>query len=511
MDNSSSSKTIAKNTIYLYIRMLLTMVVSLYTSRIVLKTLGVDDFGIYNVVGGLVSLSSLLGGTMYVTISRFLTYELGRGDLNRLKKVFSTSVNIQIFLSLIIIIIAETIGLWFLHEKMLIPDGRMFAANWVYQCSLLSFVIGLVSTPYNAVVIAHEKMSWYAYFSIIEVILKLIIVLCLVLSPWDKLIAYSTFLVVVSILMRWLYAYYCRRYFEESRYTFVYDKSLLVEMGAFAGWNNLGAMAVILRTQGVNVLMNLFFGVTVNAARAIAVQVESAVNQFVNSFSVALNPQITKSFAKEDSQLTNSLIYQGAKYTFYLMLFAAIPITFEAPMILKLWLGGYPEFTVLFLRLTIFVALVDKLSDTLTMSLQASGNIKGLHIMVGCLVIPVIPISYYLYRVGMPAYVSYLIIAIALLSKFLSELLLARNIVGISIIDYCKHVILKIVLVSIFASLIPSIIVTLMNESIFRLILLTFVSLAWTAMVVYAVGVSNHERRYIVAKMNSLIKQKIKK
>mgnify|MGYP003522644674 FL=1 len=260
---SSNNKRIAKNTIFLYFRMMLIMVVSLYTSRVVLNTLGITDYGIHNVVGGLVSMFSLISGSMNTTISRYLTFELGRGNVERLKVVFSTSVNIQIGISLIIVLLAEIAGLWFLNYKMVIPPERMIAANWVFQCSLLSFCINIISVPYNAVIIAHEKMDSYAYFGILEVLLKLLIVFLLLFSSWDKLIYYSILLLAVSLFMRILYGWYCNKYFKESKYFFVLEKSVLKEMGSFAGWNYLGAIAAILRTQGLNVLLNLFFGVTV--------------------------------------------------------------------------------------------------------------------------------------------------------------------------------------------------------------------------------------------------------
>lgn len=483
--------------------MLFTMAVSLYTSRLVLRALGVDDFGIYNVVGGLVSMSSLISGTMHVTISRFLTYELGRGDDNKLRKVFSTSINIQLFLSIVIIIIAETLGIWFLNCEMLIPDGRLSAANWVFQCSLITFVIGLISSPYNAVIIAHEKMSWYAYLSIVEVILKLIVVFCLLLTSWDKLYLYSLLLVCVALIMRFLYVIYCRRHFPESKYELDFDKKLLYEMGSFAGWNNLGAMAVILRTQGINVLMNLFFGVAVNAARAIASQVEAAVNQFVSSFSVALTPQITKSIAKKDVQFSNNLIYKGAKYTYFLILLAVIPILFETSEVLRIWLGEYPDYTVIFLRLTLLVALTDKLSNTLTASLLASGKIKGLHIMVACVVIPVIPVSYWFYYLGKPPYISYILCIFALFFKFVFELILARDVVGIKISDYLNSAVIKMVNVTIISLLVPFILVFTMDESIFRFIVLSVSSLLWTPVAIYCIGLTVSERRFILEKIVS--------
>ena len=313
-ETSANNKRIAKNTLLLYVRTLFVMLVTLYTSRVVLNTLGVSDYGIYNVVGGVVAMFSVISVSLSSSISRFITYELGHGDFDKLKRIFSTSINIQVGISLVILVLAEVFGVWFLNTKMNIPAERMTAANWVLQCSLLSFIIGLISVPYNACIIAHERMSAFAYISILEVVLKLAVVYMLLVSPYDKLATYAVLLVVVALIVRLTYGQYCKRHFEESRYRFVHDKSLIKEMTGFAGWSFFGNGAYMLNTQGVDMLINIFFGVTFNAARGVATQVQNAVMQFVNNFTVAVNPQITKSYASGEREYMYKLVFPFTRF-----------------------------------------------------------------------------------------------------------------------------------------------------------------------------------------------------
>lgn len=336
MQNSSqNNKRIAKNTMLLYGRMFLMMLIGLYTSRVVLNALGVEDYGIYNVVGGLVTMFSMLSGSLSAAISRFITYELGKENQDKLSRIFSASVTIQLLLSLIIVILAELIGVWFLNEKMSIPSDRMVAANAVLQISIITFVINLISVPYNAVIIAHERMSAFAYISILEAIGKLVIASLIVASPLDKLIFYAILMCALSVLIRMIYGFYCKRHFNECSYHFRWDKGLLGQMFKFAGWNFFGAGSALLMTQGVNMLMNMFFGVTINAARGVANQVDSTVQQFVNNFTTAINPQITKSYASEDLPYMHKLVCIGSKYSFFLTWFFALPLLLEADIVLN--------------------------------------------------------------------------------------------------------------------------------------------------------------------------------
>ena len=275
-----NNKRIAKNTLLLYFRMLVTMAVGLYTSRVILQNLGVEDFGIYNVVGGFVAMFSVLSGSLSAAISRFLTFELGKNDLEKLKKIFSSAVTIQIILVLVVVFIAETVGFWFLHNKMVIPESRLYAANWVFQMSIITFGVNLISIPYNAAIVAHERMSAFAYISIIEALGKLVVAWAIAISGFDRLIFYAILMCCIALSIRLIYGCYCKRRFAECTYHFIFDKALLKQMFCFAGWNFIGSSSAVLRDQGGSVVLNLFFGPSVNAARGVAVQVQHAVSQF---------------------------------------------------------------------------------------------------------------------------------------------------------------------------------------------------------------------------------------
>lgn len=316
-NTAENNKRIAKNTLLLYIRMMLTMAVSLYTSRVVLNTLGVEDFGIYNVVGGVVAMFGFLNGAMATTTQRYITFELGRNDFKQLKKIFNISVSIHAFISIIILILAETIGLWFLYNKMTIPVERIDAALWAYQGSIISTIILIMSVPYNALIIAHEKMSTFAYISVLEAVLKLLIVYMLLIGDFDKLKLYALLMCCIQLIIRFIYGNYCKRHFPETKFQLYKDLKLFNNMLAFAGWNLWGNCASITFTQGVNILLNIFFGPIVNAARGITTQVQGAVNQFSWNFQTALNPQITKSYASGDYIYMHKLIFRSSKFTFF--------------------------------------------------------------------------------------------------------------------------------------------------------------------------------------------------
>ena len=376
------------------------MAVSLYTSRVVLNTLGVEDFGIYNVIGGVVAMFSVISGGLSAAISRYITFELGQGNTAKLKSVFSSSVTIQIGLALLIFVLAEIGGVWFLNEKMNLPESRIGAANWVLQCSILTFMVNLISVPYNAAIIAHERMQAFAYISIIEVVLKLLIVYILVIFSFDKLKLYGILLLAVACVIRIAYGIYCKRNFKECTYHFTFNKALLKEMMGFAGWNFIGSFAGVLRDQGVNIVINLFCGPVINAARAIAFQVNVAVNGFATNFMTAINPQITKSYASGDYPYMLTLVQSGARFSFYLLLLLSLPIIIETNTILTLWLKNVPEYTVIFVRLVLVFAMCEVLSGTQITALQATGNIRNYQIVVGSLQLLNFPISYLLLGKG---------------------------------------------------------------------------------------------------------------
>ena len=499
-ETSANNKRIAQNTVLLYIRTLVILLVSLYTSRVVLNALGVEDYGTYNIVGGFVTMFSLLSGALSNAISRFITFELGRGDLGRLKDVFSTSVTVQIILAVITVTLAELLGLWFLNVKMNIPDNRMVAANWVFQCSLLTFAINLVSIPYNACIIAHEHMNAFAYISILEALLKLCAVFLLFVIGFDKLIVYAVLLAFVATLIRIIYGVYCSRNFEECHYTFDVNKPLIKEMTSLAGWNMLGSSGSILNSHGVNLLMNMFFGVTVNAARGLAVQVNSAVTQFVNSFTTAVNPQITKSYAQGDKDYLFKLVMMSSKYSFFLTLVLAAPIIAETPYILKLWLKQVPDYTVLFVRLTMIVSLIASLSTSLYTLALSTGNIKKYQIVVGSLSLSCFFVTYVFYELGLPVETAYYVnIGIQITILFARLIILSRQ-TGISIRQYIASVLYQSLVVALLLYASVFLFLKLMPQETFVNALLVVLSCEVIACVlIFLLGLNKNERKFIVS------------
>ena len=504
-DTAQNNKRIAKNTLLLYIRMLFMMAVSLYTSRVILHTLGVEDFGIYNVVGGVVSMFSVISGSLSAAISRFITYELGKGDKDNLIRIFSSSVTIQIGLGLIILILAELVGVWFLNDKMNIPDGRMYAANWVFQLSILTFIINLVSVPYNAAIIAHEKMSAFAYISILEVVAKLVIVYLLIISPIDKLIFYAVLMATVALMIRFVYGYYCKWHFEECTYHFIFVRELLKKMFGFAGWNFIGAASVVLRDQGGNIVINLFCGPAVNAARGIAYQVNTAINGFVSNFMMALNPQITKSYASGDKDYMMTLIFQGARLSFYILVLLSLPVIINAHYILTLWLKIVPEHTTLFVQLVLIFAMSESISNPLVTAMLATGKIRNYQIVVGGLQMMNLPISYILLRLGcIPETV--LIVAICISQCCLAaRLYMLRGMIGLSVRQYLSRVYFNVLIVSILSAIIPCIFKYMESESFINFVISCFISILFTSIVIFYIGCKEEERHLIILKISKII------
>lgn len=501
----SNNKRIAKNTLFLYLRMFLIMAISLFTSRIILSTLGVSDYGIYNVVGGVVAMFGLLSGSITNSITRFLTFELGKKDFSQLQKVFSTSLNVMMILSLVIVVIGEILGIWFLNYKMNIPEGRMEAANWAFQCSLMTFVMNLISIPYNSTIVAHEKMSAFAYISIFEIIMKLLIVYSLYISPFDKLKSYVVLLLILAFVIRFIYGSYCKRHFKEASYHFVYDKALLKNMTSFAGWNFFGQGAYMMNNEGVNIVINLFFGVTVNAARGIAMQVNNAVNQFVTNFMMALNPQITKSYAAGEIEEMHKLVYRGSKFSYFLMLFFLIPICLETEMILHLWLNVVPEYSVAFVRWTLVITTMGMLSNTLITALHATGKIKKYMIVVGLVEISNFPLTYLLFKMGFnPLAAYYVYFTIYLILMFL-RLYLIKDLIWMKAIVYIKEVYCKVVFVTLVALIAPSLICLVQQDSVIRFVEVGLVSSISTVATVFYLGLASNERKIVIG----LLKNKI--
>ena len=504
---SDNNKRIAKNTLLLYFRMLFMMVVSLYTSRVILNALGVEDFGIYNVVGGVVAMFTVISGSLSAAISRFITYELGKGDQSKLNKIFSASVTIQLLLSLIIVVLIESVGVWFLNAKMTIPADRITAANWVLQFSIITFVINLISVPYNAAIIAHERMSAFAYISILEAVCKLAIAFLIMVSPMDRLVFYAILMCVVSVIVRFTYGHYCKKHFTECTYHFHWDKDILKKMFGFAGWNFIGAASGVLKDQGGNIIINLFFGPTVNAARGIAIQVNSAIMGFVSNFMTALNPQITKSYASGDREYMMTLIFQGARLSFYMLLLLSLPVLVNTHYILVLWLKLVPEHAVLFVQLILIFAMSESISNPLVTAMLATGKIRNYQIVVGGLQMMNLPISYVCLRFGcIPETV--LVVAIAISQCCLAaRLYMLRRMIGLSSIQYMKKVYFNVIAVALLSVMIPAILSMYMEESFLSFAILSLLAMACTIAVELYVGCNGKERAFVIEKVDAAIRK----
>lgn len=504
---SENTKRIAKNTLMLYGRMLIGMLVSLYTSRVVLQALGVEDYGIYNVVGGVVAMFSMISNSLSSSVSRFLTFELGRGDLNALKKVFSTSLTIHVVLAAIIVILAETLGLWFLNARMTIPVDRLYAANWVFHASVFTFVIGLIDVPFGASIVSHEKMSVFAYMSILDIFLRLLIVIFIAYSNWnfDRLIVYALLLVCVVCIMLSIYWTYCKRNFDECRFKLNFDKTYWKSMSSFAGWNFIGCTAGLLKDQGVNILLNLFIGPVVNAARGIAGSVNNVLSSFASNFMTALNPQITKSYASGNYDYMFSLVERGARFSYYILLLLALPVMFEADFVLTLWLKTYPEHTVNFVRLVLAVTMCDILSNTLINLQSATGKIRNYQIVVGGMLLMNFPLSYFCLKKGLPPESTLVVALFVAVCCLILRLVFLRKMAGLSMKRYLVNVCLNVIVVTFLAAIIPFLVYLNMSDGIARFFVICVVTTICSSLSIYFIGCTAGERQFIGNKVSNII------
>lgn len=510
MENQSeNTKRIAKNTLMLYVRMLFGMLVSLYTSRVVLQALGVEDYGIYNVVGGFVAMFSMISTSLSSSVSRFLTFELGRGDMEQLKKVFSTSLCIHLVLAGIVFLVAESVGVWFLNTQMTIPADRLYAANWVFQASLVAFMFGLFSVPYNASIVAHERMTAFAYIGILDIILRLFIILFIAYAPFhfDRLIVYALLLVVLKLSIQIVYWAYCKKHFEECRLQFRFYRDTWKSMSTFAGWNFIGCTAILLKDQGVNILLNLFIGPVINAARAIAGTVNNVLSSFASNFMTALNPQITKSYAVGDYSYMFSLVERGARFSYYILLVFALPVLFETDFILTLWLKSYPEHTVNFVRLILLVTLCDVLSNTLINLQSATGKIRNYQLAVGGMLLMNFPFSYICLKLGFPPESVLIVALLVALCCLLLRLLFLHKMVGLPVCRYLYKVCGNVVVVTIAALLLPLLFMWQMQDGFLRFFVVSLLSVICTLCSVYWIGCTSHEKGFIKDKLLAILKK----
>lgn len=489
--------------------MFVMMLIGLYTSRIVLQTLGVKDYGTYNVVGGVVGMFSIVSSSLSTSISRFITFELGRNNYERLNKVFSTAINVQLIISVVIVVLMEVVGVWFLNTQMNIPEGRMGAANWVFQLSIVSFVLGLLMVPYNASIVAHEDMGVFAYMTLLDALFKLLVAYYLYIAPYDKLITYSVLLFGVSIIMRGIYATYCKRHYKECTYHFVKDKLLFKEMTSFAGWNYLGNGSWILNNQGVNILINIFFGVTLNAARGIASQVDNVVQSFVRNFMTALSPQITKSYAAGDLEYMHKLVFAGAKYSFFLMMFFVIPICLETNIILHLWLGDVvPEYAAIFVQLTLLSSMCVILGNTLVTAVFATGKIRNYELVMGLMALSNFPFVWVAFQLGASPISAYIVYFCVYFLMIFARLFMVKNLIQMSARTYIKEVFLKVIIVGCISFSIPFMITLMQDDSIIRLLEVCVTSVVSSLSLIWLLGMNKNEKVMVLGFIKSKMYKK---
>jgi O-antigen/teichoic acid export membrane protein len=502
----TDNKRIAKNTMALYLRQLLSMAVSLYTSRVILQVLGVDDFGIYNVVGGVVAMFSFLTGTMGSASQRFLAFDLAAGNKERLQQTFSLITLYYLTTMVVIFLLSESAGVWFLNTQMNIPPDRMAAANWVLQFSIASFSVSILQSPFMSTIIAHERMNVYAYMSIAESIIRLLIVYALQLVTFDKLMSYAVLLFLSSVTLAIFYVVYCWRHFPESHYRFYFDKSRLKEIFSYTSWNVIGVVANLLRGQGINILLNMFFNPAINAARAVAYQVNGAVSSFYSNFYTAVRPQIVKLYAAGNQDGMLDLVYKSSRLAGFLVLVLALPIYFYTPEILNYWLGNPPEYASIFLKLVLATALVETLSLPLVTCLQAANRIKEIQLSVSILYLLNVPISYVFLHYGYPPEAPMYINLILIFIAFLPRIYYVHKIQSMPYMAYMKAVLWHLLLVVAISSLCGSMIRSCIRvDSIWMLLSVAVLMVLITLIVIFIFGINKSERMALI----SFIKQKL--
>lgn len=504
-NHSEDTKRIAKNTLLLYVRMLFGMLVSLYTSRVVLQTLGVEDYGICNVVGGVVSMLAFFNSSMATSTQRFLNYEMGKGNQQKLKEVFSNSINAHVVIGIFVVLALETVGLWFVYNKLNIPSHQFDAAIWVYHCSVLSFFLSIISTPYGAAIVANERMGVYAYFSILEIVLKLLIVYLLVVLPYNKLIVYSSLQLCVAVIMRVVNNVYCVKNFKECSYSFVFNKELIVKMFTFSGWMLFGCISDLLSKQGVNILINIFFGPVFNASRAIALQVQGAVGAFSSNFMFAVRPQIVKSYSSGNFDYMYKLVFSSSKMSFYLMLVCIAPVFICTEYIMNLWLGMIPEYCVLFTRFVLFELLVASAYEPIAQINQASGKIKNYQLTISVLFLLIFIATYIVYKLGFPVYYSFVISLLFAIVGLFARILVLKKVNSFPAVTYLYKVILPLLPVIVLTIFPPMLVSYLLPDNFVSLVLIAGLSLICAILSIWLIGLNKAEKQFVTDKINNLL------
>ena len=501
-DISSNNKRLAKNTILLYFRMIIIMGVTLFTSRVILRTLGVEDYGIYNVVGGIVAMFSFISSSLTTASQRYITFELGKGKDGNLSNVFSTCLTLHLILGIMVAVVVEPIGIWFINNKLMIPAERIGAAMWVFQFSILSMIVMFVSVPYNALIVAHEKMNAFALVSIIDAGLRLGIAYSLLaVSSFDKLIIYGLLMLLTQLIIRVCYTIYCKRAFTDVRYINRMDKPLIIEMGKFASWSIFGNVAFITYTQGLNLLLGSFFSPVVNAARGIAIQIQGAVNTFVGSFQTAINPQITKNYAAGNLSEMINLVFRSSRFSFYLLMILSIPVFLRTSDILELWLVGGPKHTVTFVRIILLTTWINSIANPLIIAVKATGKIKLYESTVGSLMIAILPTSYIFLRLGFSPEIVFIVHLFIECVAMIFRIWNTKSLIHFSLNMYVKEVLIRIYTVALISFVATYFVSINLSDGLWPTIIVCIFSFMISAIAIVAIGLNKGERSFIIKKI----------
>ena len=503
-ETSVNNSRIAKNTLFLYARMLLGMFVSLFTSRVILDALGAVDYGVYNVVGSIVAMSAFLNGAIASSTQRYITFYLGKNDSSQLRKVFSSSVEIHVILAIVVALLAETVGLWFFYNKLTIPAERMDIAFGVFQISILTMIVNIFNGPFNSAIIAHERMDIYAYISLANIFLQLFLAYSLYKSPIDRLLFYALLIAFVQILTQVAQQLFCRKKFAETKLILTWDRKLIKEMASFSLWNIWGSLAGLLFGQGLNLLLNVFFGPIVNAARGIAVQVDNAINQFARNFLVAVDPQITKSYANGELPQMHHLIFRASKFTFFLLLMLSLPVLVETETILALWLKTPPQYTETFIRLTLTIVIIDSVARPFMTAAAATGKVKVYQSVVGGILLSIVPIAYIVLRLGGNPASVFIVHLIICLIAFFTRLLIVKHLIKMSLSDYFRYTVSRIIMV-LLSSIVPTLLIKLLLPSgIVSTIIICICAVLFVALSSFFLGMTKNERCFVLSKVYSI-------
>lgn len=504
---NNNNKQIAKNTLFMYLRMGVTMFVGLYVSRIVLQQLGVEDYGLYNVIGGIIAMFSFINGSMVNVSTRFITVYLAKNDIKMLNNIFSMSFLIHFSIGVVILLLGETIGLWYLNNKLVIPEGREFAAHWLYQLSIISCIISILYVPYNGLIVAHEKMKAFAYISVMDSMLKLLIAIMIAYSPFDKLIFYGTLLAGVSFLDIIIYFVYCRKNFKESILVFYWNKAIFKRMLEFAGWALLGNFSYLFYSQGINLMLNAFCGPAVNAARGVAVQVEGVIRQFAGNVQVAINPQIIKSYTSNELERMYALIFTSSRLCFYLLYIISLPIMIEADFILNLWLGTVPNHTVNFVRLILCISILDALINPMFTANLACGKLKIYHMSLSILMYAFMFVTYFSIRQTLLPESVFVTLLIATILGVVLRIFILEKQIGLSKLTYIHKVLLPIISVAVISCVLPITSHLIIDNNIARFFISSFLSIISVLVTTYYIGMDKTEKQLVI----SFVKNKILK